>query len=370
MPFQDTRLYELCRWIFAGLLGFALAIYCLIVLLPWGIEPSTGLLVHSVDDTEVSSRAQELRRMSEISDDQLDELISLDKQLQEHVQSHYKKRMKERRTHEYIGFPVLILLAILLVYLSMWFALPMISLVLAVWGVSLLAFMLDFSKLMPDSIIIRPGAYLLLAITSGALWYYYCRKKAEKNRYIGLQVIATCALAGSLFLCAEALEQRFFLLRQSKIVDELATVNELADAIVKEKKTLWYERQELLAKETLSKQEKRRYFAIEKEIVRLRKEYMKVYSDSSAAQDAFEYIVHQEVVYLVLISLCVLLASLISCPMFIQFGLILAAVFSVLRYKTLGPPWVYANFTISNIYIALLVLFLCFRLYRQHRGCS
>ncbi len=367
MPFQDTRLYELCRWIFGGLLGFVLAVFCWAVILPWGMEPST-FLVYSVGDYEMSSRAQELREMPEISNDQLDELISLDKQLQEHVQSHYKKRKKEIRTQRYIGFPVLVLLGILLVFLSMWFALPMISLVLAIWGVFMLAFML-FSKLMPDSIIIRPGIYLLLAITSGALWYYYCRKKAEKNRFIFVQVIATGALAWALFLCAEAVEKRFFTLRHPKIADEIAIVNERADVIAKEKKTLWHERQELLAKETLSEQEKRRYFAIGKEIFRLGEKYMKVSSDSSAAQEAFKDIVHQEVVYLLLISLCVLLASLISCPLFIQFGLILAAVFSVLRYETLGPPWVYANRTISNIYIAFLVLFLCFRLYRQQRNC-
>lgn len=369
MPFQDTRLYELCRWIFAGLLGFALAVFCWIIIVPWGEKPST-LLVYSVGAHELSSRADELREMSEISDDQLDELISFDKQLQEHVQSHYKKSKNEIRRRTYIAFPVLVLLCILLVFLSMWFALPTISLILAVWGVSLIVAMLDFSKLMPDSIIIRPGIYLLLAIMSGALWYYYCRKRAEKGRFIVVQVIATGALAWTLFLCAEAVEKRFFVLRHSKIVDELATVNEQADAIAKEQETLWYERQELLAKEALSKQEKRRYFAIEKEIVRIGEEYMEVYSGSSAAQDAFEYIVHQEVVYLVLLSLCVLLASLISCPLFIQFGLILAAVFSVLRYEFLGPPSFYANLTVSNLYIVLLALFLCFRLYRQQRECS
>ncbi len=250
MPFQDTRLYELCRWFFAGLLGVALALLCWFVMLPWDIETS----------------------------------------------------------HEYIGFPVLVLLGILLIFLSMCFALPTISLILAVWGGSLLSFML--SIVMPYSLVMRVGIYLLFTIMSSALWYYYCRKKAEKGRFIVAQVVATGALAYTLFLCAEVAEIKIFLLRHPTMTAQKLDAS-------------WFK----------------------------------------------SLMVHREVVSLVFISLCVLLAGLISCPMFIQFGLIFAAVFSVLHYEALGPPWAYVNLTISNIYIAFLVFFLCFRLYRQHRSC-
>lgn len=137
MTFQDTRLYELCLWMFGCLAGAALALLCLFLLFPLYDRPSTVLVYTVSDEPEMSSRAQELRSMSEINDHQLDELILLDKQLKERVQVYYQKRMEARQMYEYIGFSVLALLGSILIFVSIRLASPMITLVLAAWSVSL-----------------------------------------------------------------------------------------------------------------------------------------------------------------------------------------------------------------------------------------
>ncbi len=369
MDFKDSRLYELLRWIVAGVVGFGCALLFLMALKNEIVSPlSRDKYDHFVTLRENYQQLEEKKEALIASSgyEQIDEIISLEKQ---HIDLTEKRKAIESSFQKKIdlAYYSLMLFGLLLMLLSMLFAHSIARLLLVATGAAtvllpLLSLPFGDRKLAIIS--------LLFAVVAYMIWYILSKKQSDMRRYLFLQIFGAFSLAYGLFAFDFAIIRYFspgitiggYGPREKEMVEPLEK-----------------EQEELLMHEQLSKEQKDRYVEIAHELDAIHKEWMAKAHEREEEVAAAIAQMHTGWVEWFMFSsffavLCLLIGIFFSAPMLISFGLIIygSGMLLTCLVALVGrvSPYSFINLLglfVYGLFAAALLAFAGYRLYHQRR---
>ncbi len=362
MDFKDTRLYELLRWVVAAAIGY-------ILLGGLGlVEQKLVSLGSQTDYLELMDAAEQLleeKKAALIASsgyEQIDEIISIEKQLIDIDEKENAITFPLQKKKK-IAYIFLILIGFSLMLLSIFVTHSTIRLLLAVTG-AVFSLGIGVLHITYDlSLLLQTILYLVLAASAYIIWQFLSKKNANLHRYLFLQIFGAFSLAYALYVFAPTINQYVF---PSELAELVRSVNRMHEM----QRLLQEEQNELLMNEQLSKEQKDRYveLANEKDAIftKWREELpasLDIRQQQTAEGDK------RRMFFSVFAVLYLLLGIFLSAPLLLSFGLIISGSWILLEFLkldlSLGHS--FTNSLSYSLFVGIVLLFVCYRLYHQHR---
>jgi cation transport ATPase len=343
MQFQDTRLYELVRWIVAFAIGFL----CMVLILQKAFSP---LFRMSADEEALWEQKMQLsqsisameQKLDSLNVEQRDRLINLER---EHTKLADPFNDKVRKVQ------ILMLVVMLLIFgLSFFVAQPMVRLVLAALGTVFALYNLYFGSW--HLLLLQFNeVYLLLLVTilCAAAWDLVLKKRADSARFIAVQVVAAISLAGMLYV-----KHVYFL--ETAEASQLRNQRQEVRMQRKENERMQHA---LISKDHLNDSEKQQFIDLKKEHKLFESTLSRLENISVPRQQKRSWIF-----YALIAAILLTVGIVVRKPMYLSFGCIFGAMLYMVSLWQL-PWW---QFSVAP-FLALVALLgaLIYFLYRQPR---